>query len=448
MSAGRIARAWRVVPALVLALATGACGDAFAPSAADDFAVQLSVEEPQAVSPEELDALGEAFDRVDSYAVRIVDATTLEVIADTTITISTAGAQHALDIGVPESAFGRTVMITLIAFDGTTELYRSTTTVDLEARIDQIPVELEIRYTGPGVRGTIADALGAGIGGVNVELFEDASPIDLVVTEDDGSYLFLDVPIGTYVVEPVAPVGQNVCPVFRDVFVEQTDDAILADFATQADPCGTSVLVLSGGDFDDTPAVASLLAGNPLLDVSTFFHVNELPTSTYLNEFDVVLLFMNGLFDESAALGTRLADYVAAGGNVVVASFYWQGRSDSGLGSAGWGGLEPLDPFTSTGGARYTTGSLGTVSAHPLTTGVSVLITNSYWGGVTARLGTVTVATWSDGTPLVGYRVLKGGQRMVAVSLFPAVGAAASGDVQVLFDNAVSWAGAAGGPAG
>lgn len=430
--------------AIVAGIVTG-CGDATSPPV-DADQIRLSLVEPQAVSPEEVAALGEAFDRVDRYSVRIVDAVTLELIADAEISITSGGALHTLDIAVPESAFGRSVRITLIAYDGQIELYRSTTTVTLDSQVRQLPMELQIRYTGPGIRGVVTDLEGSPLGGVNVEVLQGQSAVALAVTEDDGTYLFVDLAPGTYAVVPVAPQGQSVCPVSRQLTIAGANDALLASFVAQPGTCEIEVLVLSGGDFDDTDAVATMLLGAPDMTVSTFFHVNALPTAEYLRDFDVVLLFMNGLFDESAALGTRLADYVAAGGNVVVASFYWQGRSDSGLGSAGWGGLEALDPFRSTGGARYQVGSLGSVTPHPLTAGVSLLVANSYWGGAATRAGTVLVASWSDGTPLVGYRVLAGGQRLVGVTLFPAIGTGATGNVATLFENAVTWAGAAGGP--
>jgi hypothetical protein len=158
---------------------------------------------------------------------------------------------------------------------------------------------------------------------------------------------------------------------------------------------------------------------------------------------------MNGLFNESRALGSELATFVSLGGNVVFGSFYWQGRSDSSKDSIGWGDLEKIDPFASTGGAVYRDGSLGPVTSHDLTQGLLTLSSNGFWGGVIATGGTTVVASWEDGTPLVGYKKLAAGQRMVGVSLFPAHSAVGgvSGDTGTLWKNAVRWAGAAGGPA-
>lgn len=438
-----------LIPALVALLSVAGCSDATAPDRLAESTLQLSLEGPQAVSQAELAALAAAFDEVDEYQVSIVDAGTLTSLVETTVPITTGAGQHVLDIPVPDVAFGRSVIITLVAFGNGVELYRSVRETTLGENVGVLSLNLEIRYTGPGIRGVVVDAQGDGVGGVSVNLFQGQSVVDAVLTEPDGTYLFLDVAAGSYQVVP-SPTNAfpYLCPGARDAILGDADDAVTADFLASDDVCGTSVLVVSGGDFDDTQAVQTLLGANQSFAVSTFFFVNQLPGAALLERHDVVLLFMNGLFDESAALGTEIADYVTAGGNVVMASFYWQGRSDSGLGSVGWGTLESIDPFLSTGGATYQSDALGATVAHPLTAGVNSLFSASgHRGGVQAKSGTSVVATWSDTTPFIGYRVLAGGQRIVGVTLFPAAGPnAVSGDVQAVWENAVGWAGAAGGP--
>lgn len=436
--------------ALVVAGLAVSCTDATGPSTYDGPALQLSVVGPQAVSDDEIAALGAAFDLVDEYQVLIVDAATEEVLANDTIDIVPGSDIHALDIDVSEDALGRTVTITLIAFANEMELYRSVTTTTLEpGALGDVSVELEVRYTGPGIRGTISDALGLPAVGVNVNLNQGQSTVSSVPTEEDGSYLFVGFTPGLFQVEPTPSTG-FVCPTYRDVDASASDAMVVANFQTSASACSPilDVLVLSGGDFDDTGLVQTMLSSNQNFDVSTFFFLNQLPGIDLLSQYDVVLVFANGLFDESTGVGTEIADYIALGGNVVLGSFYWQGRGDSGLGATGWGELESFDPYLSTGGATYTLGSLGNVVAHPLTTGLTALTSTGYWGGVASKpSGTTVVASWADGTPLVGYRLLPGGQRVVGVSLFPASTALeATGDVQILWENAVDWAGQAGGP--
>jgi hypothetical protein len=369
----------------------------------DGASLMLSVVGPQAVSQNEMNALGDAFDQVDEYQVLIVDAGTGEFIAADTITITSGLSVHTLPIDVPEDIFRKTVTITLIALAGGVELYRSVTTETISSTgFGGVEVQLEIRYTGPGVRGTVADATGAPVAGVTVGLYQGQSMVTSVPTEDDGTYLFVDVVAGLYEVQPTPSVG-FVCPMYRDVDATSPDAVIIADFTTSASPCNpvVDVLVLSGGDFDDTGVVEALLANNQNLNVSTFFFLAQPPGIDFLSNFDVVFVFMNGLFDEPASVGTEIADYLALGGNVVIGSFYWQGRSDSGLGSTGWGNLENFDPYTSTGGATYTLGNLntGNIVAHPLTTGLSALTSTGYWGGVVPKTSATVVAEWADGTP-------------------------------------------------
>jgi hypothetical protein len=432
----------------MLAGSFAACSDnTIGPASLDGVPVEFSIIGPQFASLAETEALGAAFDRVDRYTYEVVDSATLEAIAEGELPITPNSVAHTLEINVPEEALGRTAAITLIAYDGDLELYRSTVFTTLEDQLGTIRVNAEIRYTGPGVRGTIRTDSGDPIAGVTVQLEGPSDATSL--TGDDGTYLFVNLAPGTYFVAPASPAGSEICPVFREVVIGTTDDAIVTDFRTQADLCETRVLVMSGGDFDETVGVRDLLALDPGLSVdTTFFYINQLPSLDFLSNFDVVLLFMNGIFDESAALGTQLSDYVNMGGNVVVASFYFQGRSDSGVGSVGWGTLEDFDPFTSTGGATYQAVTLESVldPSHPIMNGVTALTSTSYSSGVAAKTGTTVIAEWSDGAPLVGFRTGPAGQRIVGVSLFPAATQTVTGDVNTLWQNAVRWAGEIGGP--
>jgi hypothetical protein len=450
----------RSFAALLLAALAVGCVDAVGPVTSNGASIDFAFVSPQGVSEAETAAIREAFGTVDSYSVTIVESTTLEMIVDTVVPANQVDEAHVLDIRIPDAALGRTVTITLVAYDlffgsdpDALELYRSVTTTTLDAVAGgRIRVDLEVRYTGPGIRGTVRDEAGNGVGGVTVELERDSVSVVTATTEPDGSYLFadpsFDLVAGTYVVRPQPPASATICPLNREVSVT-TDEAILANFRVQTEVCGSKVLLLSGGDYDDNDLVATHFVDNPTLEVASYFFINQLPTLDYLSQFDVVLVYMNGLFDESASLGDRVAEYVALGGNVVVTSFYFQGRSDSGLGSVGWGALENIDPFTATGGgATYSEVFLEPTSilTHPITNGISFLGSLLYSSGVEAKAGTFVLASWTDGAPLVGYRTLSSGQRIVGVSLFPGAGDTATGDVTTLWNNAVGWAGEAGGP--
>jgi hypothetical protein len=444
-----VRRARRLL-AVLLSAAVASCSDGVAP---DTSGVPLffSLQGPAAVSQAETDAVAAAFDVVDTYVVTVQDSLTGSILLNDTVTVAPGGEAHALDFVLPSPTVGLTVLVSVVGLDGTLEMYRASRYARVQDAATATPVPLSVRYTGPGIRGTLRNATGAALSGVSVTLMQGNNQVRSVPTEPDGTYLFLGVTSGLYQVMPSAPQGQFVCPVARDVTVESASDALVADFQTSATACQINLLIVSGGDLafaNDTAAVSSMFASMPNVTRSTFFFVNNAPTLNYLRQFDVILLFANGLFDQSVTLGNRIAEYVQAGGNVITATFYWQNRSDSSLDATGWGNLEAVDPFSSGSGQTYQAAVLNTAAtvAHPLTTGVTVLTSTGFRGAVTAKAGTIVVARWNDASPLVGYRILPSGSRMVAVSLFPASGAAATGDVVTLWRNAVSWAGEAGGP--
>jgi hypothetical protein len=444
-----VRRAGRLL-AVLLSAAVASCSDGVAP---DTSGVSLffSLQGPAAVSQAETDAVAAAFDLVDSYVVTVQDSLTASILLSDTVTVTPGGEAHALDFVLPSPTVGLTVLVTVVGLDGTLEMYRASRYARVQDAATATPVPLSVRYTGPGIRGTLRNATGAALSGVSVTLMQGNNQVRSVSTEPDGTYLFLGVTSGLYQVMPAAPQGQFVCPVARDVTVASASASLIADFRTSATACQINLLIVSGGDLafaNDTAAVSSMFASMPNVTRSTFFFVNNAPTLSYLRQFDVILLFANGLFDQSVTLGNRIAEYVQAGGNVITATFYWQNRSDSSLDATGWGNLEAVDPFSSGSGQTYQAAILNTAAtvAHPLTSGVTVLTSTGFRGAVTAKTGTTVVARWNDASPLVGYRILPSGSRMVAISLFPASGAAATGDVVTLWRNAVSWAGEAGGP--
>jgi hypothetical protein len=115
------------------------------------------------------------------------------------------------------------------------------------------------------------------------------------------------------------------------------------------------------------------------------------PSLSSLLKYDAILLYENGTCEHANEVGDRVAEYVGAGGNLVIGSFYWQNRSDSGLGHPGWGALEGLDVFSSSGGAVYGPESLDSVTPHPITEGVSEITADRWWGSVSAG-GTVVAS--------------------------------------------------------
>jgi hypothetical protein len=434
----------------LLSAAVASCSDGVAPDTSG-VSVLFSLLAPDAVSPAETSAVAAAFDVVDSYVVTMQDSLTGSMLLSDPVTVAQGGESHALTLALPSRTVGLSVLVTVVGLDGMQEMYRASRFTRVQDASTATPISLQVRYTGPGVRGTLRNATGAALADVTVSLMQGNEEIRSVSTEPDGSYLFLGVANGVYRVMPAAPSGQFVCPVARDVTVASASASLVADFQSSATACQINLLIVSGGDLafaSDTAAVSAMFASMPNATRSTFFFLNSAPTLDYLREFDVILLFANGLFNQSTTLGNRIAEYVQAGGNVITATFYWQNRSDSSLDATGWGNLEAVDPFSSGSGQTYQAAILNAAAtvAHPLTAGVSGLTSTGFRGAVTAKAGTTVVAQWNDGNPLIGYRILPSGSRMVAISLFPVSGAAATGDVVTLWRNAVTWAGEAGGP--
>ncbi len=215
-------------------------------------------------------------------------------------------------------------------------------------------------------------------------------------------------------------------------------------------------LVLLGGRDETAFIVSDFSAHMTDIYFEPYFANDYTPSLDYLLEFDVVLLFENGLFENSENVGNAVYDYVMHGGNVVIGTFYWQDRSDNTkYGSNGWGNLETIDPFTSdTQGCEYNYDEIdpATIVQHPITNGVSTLWANSYRGGVSVatKPETTVLAYWTtpnylgEPDPLVGYKELD--QRLVAISIFPAYGTHGSefgGDFYTLWENALKWAASA-----
>ena len=152
------------------------------------------------------------------------------------------------------------------------------------------------------------------------------------------------------------------------------------------------------------------------------------PTLASLLAYDAILLFENGLFGNAINVGNRLAEYANTGRPVILGTFYDQERSDNLVyGQPGWGALEGLDPNTTDGvGCPYAYRSLNPASivAHPLTTGVTSLWSNSYAGGNQAKPGTTVLATWNqlnnngNQDPAIAYRVT-GQACVIHIAIFP-----------------------------
>lgn len=205
---------------------------------------------------------------------------------------------------------------------------------------------------------------------------------------------------------------------------------------------GTEALAIKVGLLradNTTGVVQGYLAGTGLIAPAdiTYINVNSTtPTAASLNAFDSVLVWSNNPFADSVSLGNNLADYVDAGGGVVIATFGYQngtldlrGRIDSDT---------TYNPFTIAGNSLYSNSALGVYnSSSPLMNGVTSL-SGYYRDNVSLNPGATLVASWSDGNELMAYN--HGGQ-VVGITLYPGeyTTYGLGGDYARLFANALLY---------
>ncbi|HUW19467.1 MAG TPA: S8 family serine peptidase [Sedimentisphaerales bacterium] len=192
------------------------------------------------------------------------------------------------------------------------------------------------------------------------------------------------------------------------------------------------VLLLASGD---EPVIlrTGLKAFPDINSVDYFNCAFFVPTLDELVLYDVVVVMSNYSFSDPFEIGDILADYVDGGGKVVqaVASFSvgggWelQGRFVT---------QEGYEPFAH-GEPEFFSHTLGDFNPdHPIMAGISEL---TDWLPTAAGLkpGADWVADWSNGTPLAATQ----GEHVVGINMFVFDNGSFSGDVVLLFHNAMVW---------
>ena len=226
---------------------------------------------------------------------------------------------------------------------------------------------------------------------------------------------------------------------------------LLAALGMVGSAWGANVAVLSNQYASECAAdLGAHLPGHTFtaVDVSSMT-----PTLASLAPYNVVLLFEDGTFSNSANVGPVVAQFAQTGRGVVLGTFYNQDRSDAG--GNGWGALETLDPCTTDGqGTTYDPNTLDPASIvpHPLTAGVATLTSSGYSAGNQAKPGTTVLALWTNlnalgnPDPLISYRVT-GPALVIDISIAPHYGylmsvgnGSFSGDFYKIWDNAFTFA--------
>ncbi|NDJ15662.1 MAG: hypothetical protein EBY17_31570, partial [Acidobacteriia bacterium] len=164
---------------------------------------------------------------------------------------------------------------------------------------------------------------------------------------------------------------------------------------------------------------AKLVGTGRFSSVAVVDVVSTTPTLATLQQYRALLVYPDANYSDPNALGDVLADYIDGGGAVVEAVFgnyvYMGGRYAS-------GNYSTFDVIQNCGR-----------SSGPLTLGTIRLPASSLVAGVTTfnggsssynacvnglAAGAVDVADWSDGSPLIAYK-LKNGHPIVALGFYP-----------------------------
>jgi hypothetical protein len=156
------------------------------------------------------------------------------------------------------------------------------------------------------------------------------------------------------------------------------------------------------------------------------------------NNYKVVLTFTNYAYVDPIAMGDTMAAFMEQGGGVVLGVF-----ADYDGWAIGGRYATQYMPFPMST-AQFTAGNLGTVHLpnHPIMDGVSSINVGSFRSASTTMQHGEIIASWSDGTNLVGaFDTL--GWRTAELGFFPttfAIGQSWSGDNTRLMLNAMCWA--------
>jgi len=195
---------------------------------------------------------------------------------------------------------------------------------------------------------------------------------------------------------------------------------------------GLHVLVASSDNFPT--GLATFLMAQP--DISAVDHFDcrtALPTLEYLQGYDVVIAVSDNNWYDRVAMGNLLADFVDAGGKLIVAVFCW--ADDNGWALDGRFITEGYSPFVNLGGDNlYDWADLGAFNAsHPVMAGVTAA-GDWYRDDVILGAGAGLIAAWNDGVPFVAEK-----NCVIAVNSYPGDNPNFTGDVFLIIYNAVKY---------
>ena len=183
---------------------------------------------------------------------------------------------------------------------------------------------------------------------------------------------------------------------------------------------------------NDQPTFRSTLASYP--DVATVDYYDattSIPTLAQLLPYDCVITWPNYGYADAITTGDVLAQYVDAGGAVICGGFCWYLLGNHLDGEI----MDTLyNPFTGLGTNHYSAASLGWFDPwHPIMAGVSA-VSDQYRDSVRINPGADSVARWDDGEWFIA---TKG--KVVGINAYPGDAGAFTGDLILIYYNAILW---------
>lgn len=208
--------------------------------------------------------------------------------------------------------------------------------------------------------------------------------------------------------------------------------------------CAAASTSITAGQFTDPQA--KLQATGRFGNVDIFNASSGTPTLSQLQAYDAVIVWSNVNFSSASALGDVLADYVDAGGGVVLAVFANSTTTVNRYLTGRWqiGNYNVIPPAL---GTTSGSSSLGSTldPGHPLMEGVNSLsaTTASRPTSLALNSGCKVVSTWADGKFLTATHPL---QNRCDIGLYPPSNAVSAGfwnqatDGASVLANALRWA--------
>ncbi len=224
-------------------------------------------------------------------------------------------------------------------------------------------------------------------------------------------------------------------------------DSIALNGKAVIPPC--DIAILGAIDSEWMNDIKSKLKGVGFFDSIDTFDVSDstLPTLEYLKGFSAVMVFSDMSLGDASGLGDVLADYVDAGGGVVVTTFAFNENYENELvGRISNDGYLPFDVGPQNNDDLLT--MVPDLSDHPILLGVNSFNggSSSYHEEISLANGATLVAHWSNGVPLIAVLEI-GDSRVAGLNFYPVSSDMredfwdTSTDGARLMANAMAWAG-------